>query len=63
LAMGTGSNDRFVASLANLSPEAVAHMLRTRNSKLYSLAAIADLFGVSKTTIHRLVMKEGESDG
>lgn len=63
LAMGTGSGDRFVADLANRTPEAVAQVLRARNSKLYSLAAIADLFGVSKTTIHRLVMKEGESDG
>jgi transposase len=32
---------------------ATSTMLRDRNAKLYSHAALADLFGVSKATAHR----------
>lgn len=50
----SGDESRFAAKLpVNDHAEAVA-MLRERNSKLYSLANIAELLGVSKATTHRL---------
>jgi DNA replication protein DnaC len=63
LAIGNGEGHRFVSKLSGQDTEAAAHTLRERNPKLYSLAALADLFGVSKTTMHRFAMKGGASDG
>lgn len=63
LAIGNGEGRRFVSELAGKEIESAAHVLRERNSKLYSLAALADLFGLSKTTMHRFAMKGGGSDG
>jgi len=63
LAIGNAEGKRFVSGLAGQETEAAAHTLRERNAKLYSLAALADLFGVSKTTMHRFAMKGGTSDG
>lgn len=63
LAIGNGEGHRFVSSLSGQETETAAHTLRERNPKLYSLAALADLFGVSKTTMHRFAMKGGTSDG
>lgn len=63
LAIGNGEGQRFVSSLSGQETETAAHVLRERNPKLYSLAALAELFGVSKTTMHRFAMKGGTSDG
>ena len=58
LGMGEGDGRRFLSALIDKEPEQIAKMLRTRNPKLYSHAAIARLLGVSKTTVIRWT-KEG----
>jgi hypothetical protein len=58
LGMGEGEGRRFLSALIDKEPEQIAKMLRTRNPKLYSHAAIARLLGVSKTTVIRWT-KEG----
>ena len=54
---------RFASQLADKDDGAVVHVLRERDGRLYSLAVIADLLGVSKATVHRLSKKEGEEHG
>lgn len=53
--MGIGEDEdrRFLSLLRGKDPRAISTMLRERNAKLYSHAALADLFGVSKATAHR----------
>lgn len=53
LSSGEGECRRFVSGLRGKDVHAMAATLRERNSKLYSHAAVADLFGVSKSTAHR----------
>ena len=61
LATGEGENGRrFFGAIATSSPEEIASVLRAREPKLYSHAAIARLLGVSKTTAFRLAA-EGEA--
>jgi SpoVK/Ycf46/Vps4 family AAA+-type ATPase len=45
---------RFLALIADASPEDIANALRARDPRMYSHAAIAKLLGVSKTTAYRL---------
>ena len=62
LAIGEGEDRRFVSQLRGKNEHEVAAILRERNAKLYSHAAIADLMGVSKATAYRLttgVKKDG----
>jgi SpoVK/Ycf46/Vps4 family AAA+-type ATPase len=62
LAVGA-EGSRFASQLADKDDGAVVHALRERDERLYSLAVIADLLGVSKATVHRLSKKDGEEHG
>lgn len=53
MGIGEGEDRRFLSHLRSKDVQAVATLLRDRNSKLYSHAALADLLGVSKATAHR----------
>ena len=55
VAIGEGESRRFVAGLDTSDLPGVAAALRRRNQKLYSHAALADLFGVSPATTHRWI--------
>ena len=63
LAMGEGEERRFVSQMKCHDQSALICALRSRNSKLYSLSAIADLLGVSKATIHRQILKGARDNG
>lgn len=54
---------RFASILSGKDESTVVHILRQRDERLYSLAVIADLMGVSKATVHRLSKKEGHDYG
>lgn len=60
IAIGEGVERRFVASLKDLDEHAIGVMLRQRNEKLYSHAAVAQLFGVSKATAYRWTTMEAK---
>lgn len=53
ISIGEGEGRRFLSSLRGKDEHETSTLLRRRNSKLYSHAALADLFGVSKATAHR----------
>lgn len=53
IGIGEGEDRRFLSRLRDKDKHAIATMLRDRNAKLYSHAALAALFGVSKATAHR----------
>ena len=53
MGIGEGESRRFLSLLRDKDEHAISALLRQRNAKLYSHAAIADLFGVSKATAHR----------
>jgi len=53
MGIGEGEDRRFLSRLRGKGEHAIAAMLRDRNAKLYSHAALADVFGVSKATAHR----------
>ena len=53
MGIGEGEDRRFLSLLRGKDEQAVIALLRDRNSKLYSHAALADLLGVSKATAHR----------
>lgn len=54
---------RFASRVGGKDASAVVHALRERDERLYSMAVLADLLGVSKATVHRLSKKEGEDHG
>lgn len=54
---------RFASNLTGKDASAIVHVLRERDERLYSMAVLADLLGVSKATVHRLSKKEGEDHG
>lgn len=49
---------RFASTLAGKDASAVVHRLRERDERLYSMAVLAGLLGVSKATVHRLSKRE-----
>jgi SpoVK/Ycf46/Vps4 family AAA+-type ATPase len=51
--IGEGEDRRFLSHLRGKDVHVVATLLRERNAKLYSHAALAELLGVSKATAHR----------
>ena len=53
MAIGEGEQRRFLAQLRGKDESTIAGVLRERNPKLYSHAALAYLFGVSKATAYR----------
>ena len=62
MGIGEGEGRRFLSLLRGKDEHDIATILRERNAKLYSHAALADLFGVSKATAHRW-SKGVKSDG
>lgn len=60
LALSGEGGERFAARLTDQDLSAAAHLLRERDARLYSLAVVGDLFGLSKATAHRLLKKDGE---
>jgi hypothetical protein len=63
LGIGNAEESRFLASLKAEPPAGIARALRHRNEKLYSHAALASLFGISKATAFRLTQKDAGSNG
>jgi hypothetical protein len=63
LAVGEGRERRFVSSLRNLDPRSIAVMLRRRDPKRFSAAAVGRLLGVSKATAHRWITTEASDHG
>ena len=57
IAVGDVEKQRFISGLKDLDEINMAKFLRDRDPKLYSMTAIASLFGVSKATAHRLTQK------
>lgn len=55
IGIGEGEDRRFLSRFRGKDEHAVAGLLRERNTRLYSHAALAELFGVSKATAHRWV--------
>jgi hypothetical protein len=53
MSIGEGDCRRFLSLLRGKDEHAVSALLRERNAKLYSHAAIAKLFAVSKATAYR----------
>jgi SpoVK/Ycf46/Vps4 family AAA+-type ATPase len=53
MGIGEGEDRRFLSHLRGKDVQTIATLLRDRNAKLYSHAALADLLGVSKATAHR----------
>lgn len=53
MGIGEGEGRRFLSLLRGKDEHVIATTLRDRNAKLYSHAALANLFGVSKATAHR----------
>ncbi|MEP6742340.1 MAG: ATP-binding protein [bacterium] len=58
LAIGEGEERRFLASVKGKDPDDIAGLLRARDAKRFSYAAISDLLGVAKSTAERWA-KEG----
>jgi hypothetical protein len=53
MGIGEGEDRRFLSLLRGKDEHGISSILRDRNTKLYSHAALAELFGVSKATAHR----------
>ncbi|MGA2159994.1 MAG: ATP-binding protein [Dehalococcoidia bacterium] len=58
IGIGEGEERRFLSGFKGKDPQAIAHALRERNVKLYSHAALAKLFGVSKATASRWMLRK-----
>jgi hypothetical protein len=63
IGIGEGQERRFISPLRGKDANTIASALRTRNTKLYSHAALALLLGVSKATAYRWTMKGGKKNG
>lgn len=57
--IGEDENRRFLSGLRDKDQTGIANALRTRNAKLYSHSALAQLLGISKSTAFRLSHAEG----
>lgn len=60
IGIGEGQERRFLSLLRGKDANVIASDLRSRNTKLYSHAALASLLGVSKATAYRLTKKGGK---
>ena len=63
LALSGEAGERFAAKMAGKDTAAAVHVLRERDAKLYSLAVVGDLFGLSKATAYRLSKKDEDGEG
>lgn len=57
MSIGGTTEDRIASKTRGVGSEEVAYMLRTRNPRLYSLSALAHILGVSKSMVHRWMLK------
>ena len=62
VAEGTTIGGRLLRELSRLSPEDRARALRRRDETLYTLAHLAELLGVAKSTAHRWTREEIADD-
>ena len=58
MSIGDDSQDRIASRIRSLTPEDTATILRERDTQLYSHAALAHLFDVSKSTAYRWSTKK-----
>jgi len=63
IGIGEGEERRFLSTFKGKNPDVITRALRQRNEKLYSHAALAHLFGVSKATAYRRTVKGVKQDG
>ncbi|MCL5887485.1 MAG: AAA family ATPase [Actinobacteria bacterium] len=63
IGIGEEGSRRFVSRLRGENPEGLIRILRERDERLYSLAVLAALLGVSKSTVHRLVKEDQPAEG
>ncbi|TCF96625.1 hypothetical protein BZM26_36590 [Paraburkholderia strydomiana] len=63
LALGGEGNPRYASTLNGQEHFELIRSLRQRDSKLYSLASIADLLGISKATVHRITKQTDDENG
>ena len=57
MSIGEAGKNRIASQTRGVKPEEAAYILRTRNARLYSLAALAHILGVSKAKVHRWTLK------
>lgn len=62
IGIGEGGSRRLISGLRGIEPALVARTLRDRGERLYSMAALAELLGTSKSTVHRL-LRDGSAEG
>jgi hypothetical protein len=61
LSLGNGRDKKIVGHLKGKSSNEVAQILRDRDPRLYSHAALAQILGVSKSTAHRFSTRAGDA--
>lgn len=54
---------RFASQLQGKDANELVHLLRARDERIYSMAVLAELLGLSKATVHRMTKTEGEDHG
>jgi hypothetical protein len=57
IGIGEGRDRRFLSTLTGQDANEIARILRRRDEKIYSHAALAHLLGVSKATAYRRSLK------
>lgn len=57
------TDGRPATALSGKDHAAIAQRLQERNPRLYSLATLAELLGISKATAHRLTKQAGREEG
>ncbi len=62
VSIGEGDSRRFMSQLRGKELSEVASTLRARDEKIFTLAVIAKLLGVSKATAYRLAPKGSRSN-
>ena len=58
LSIGSNNSPAVSSTLIGLDQEESIRLLRDRNKSLYSLSALAGMFGLSKATVHRWIAAE-----
>jgi hypothetical protein len=63
IGIGEGQERRFLSAVRGEDVNAIVRALRSRNEKLYSHSALADLLGMSKATAYRRTLKGVKQNG
>ncbi len=58
ISIGEAGKNQIASQTRGVKPEEAAYILRTRNPRLYSLASLAHILGVSKAKVHRWTLKK-----